>query len=167
MMSDAPTEPEAAPPEPPKPRKHPPRPDTVRERVNYIKGLMAALAYDKGETIYELSDEWDLAVSTIGGYSAEASRLVTGDEHEARRDISAGCRKLFVREVEAGNSKAAKAIGELWAKVSGAMAPERIEQKITGVSLDDIAELKKTTGYQEPDAECPPTENESASEPES
>jgi hypothetical protein len=155
-------------------KTHPPRPGTVRERVSYIKGLMAALEFEKGETIYELSEQWDLAVSTIGGYSAEASRQVTGDEHEARRDISAGCRKLFVAAVNDGDRKGAKAIGELWAKVSGAMAPERIEQKITGVSLDDIAELKKTTGFagsgeasaaeQEP---CPPTENESASEPES
>jgi hypothetical protein len=152
----------------PDPPKHPPRPEGVRERVAYIKSLMVALRYEKGDTSYELAEAWDLAASTIGNYSAEASRQVTGDEHEARRDITAGCRKLFTEAVDAGNARDARRMGELWAKVSGAMAVEKTEHKITGVSLDDIAELKKTTGFagENPEA-CPPTENGSESAPES
>jgi hypothetical protein len=124
---------------------------------------MERLEWETGRTAPLIAVAWDLAESTIAGYSAEASRLVTGDEHMARRDITAGCRKLFREAVDAGDKRGATAIGTLWAQVSGAKAPERQEHKITGVSLDDIAELKKTTGF----AECPPTENESASEPES
>lgn len=143
----------------------PPRPETVRERVQYIVGLMEALEYEKGKTIYELAAAWDLAESTIGTYSAEASRQVTGDEHEARRDITAACRAVLREAAKAKNARDVRAVGELLAKVSGAMAPEKTEHRVTGVSLDDISELRRTTGAATQshapaqESDCLPTES--------
>lgn len=100
---------------------------TVEERTAYIADVMASLNWERGKTAKVLADVWGVSKSTVENYSAEASRRVTGDAEDARRDISAGCRKLFREAVEGGvdRAKEAKAVGELWASVSGAKAPER------------------------------------------
>lgn len=100
---------------------------TVRERVAYIVGLMERLEWDKRFHTPLLAERWGLAESTIQNYSAEASRFVTGDSESARRDITAGCRKLMRQALEDGSAKDFKAVGELLALVSGAKAPERHE----------------------------------------
>lgn len=144
----------------------PARPETVRERVAYIVSLMETLEFERGSTIYDIAIAWELAESTVGGYAAEASRQVTGDEHEARRDITAACRAVLKEAARTKNARDVRAVGELLAKVSGAMAPEKTEHRVTGVSLDDISELRKTTGaaalqgrVPAQESDCLPTEN--------
>lgn len=112
-------------PKPPTLEQIPARPETVEDRVEYIVDLMGELRWDRGKTIRLLAQKWDLAESTIKNYSAEAQRYITADEDDARRDITAGCRELFRQCVANGDAKGAKAIGELWATVSGAKAPEK------------------------------------------
>jgi hypothetical protein len=99
---------------------------------------MSELEWERGVTGIALAELWGISLSAVENYSAEASRLVTGDEHDARRDITAGARKLFRRAVSDGNAKDVKMMGDLWATVSGAKAPEKREHTVKGVSLDDI-----------------------------
>lgn len=96
-----------------------------RERINHIVGMMERFEWVRGESAPDLAERWGLAVATVESYSAEASRRITGDPDEARRDITFGARKLFKAAVDEGNAQAAKMMGELWATVSGAKAPEK------------------------------------------
>jgi hypothetical protein len=105
-------------------RAIPPVPATVAERVAYIADLMERLEWNRG-LAKVIGASWDLAESTIQNYSAEASRLVCADADDARRDITAGCRELFKKAVRCNDPKGAKAVGELWADVAGAKAPEK------------------------------------------
>lgn len=105
---------------------------------------MSELEWERGVTGVELAEVWGVSVSSVENYSAEASRLVTGDEHDARRDITAGARKLFRQAVAEGNAKDVKMMGDLWATVSGAKAPEKREHTLKGVELDDIDAIRGT-----------------------
>lgn len=98
---------------------------TVRERVDYIADLMSNLDWERGKTAPVLAEIWGVVTATVESYSAEASRLVTASESEARRDISVGCQRLFRDAVRERRARDAKAVGELWATVSGAKAPEK------------------------------------------
>ncbi len=97
----------------------------MAERVAFVAELMNALAWDRGKTGKVIAEAWGLSESALKTYAAEAHRLVTADPDEARRDITAGCRRLFRQAVNSGNAKAARAVGELWADVAGAKAPEK------------------------------------------
>lgn len=77
-----------------------------------------------------LAELWGIAEATMHGHTSEASRRITGDAESARRDITVGARKLFLQAVEAGEARDARAIGELWASVSGAKEPERHEVSV-------------------------------------
>lgn len=101
------------------------KPETTEERVNFIADMMENLSWERGKSARRLAKEWGLSEKTIQGYSAEASRRVVADAEDARRDITAGCRKLFRDSVNAMDARGARAVGELWATVSGAKAPER------------------------------------------
>ena len=131
--------------------------ETPAERVDYIADVMERLEWQRGKTGKSLAGIWGVAVSTVNNYAAEASRRVTADAEEAKRDISAGCRRLFKDAVDNCDAKSARAVGELWAAVSGAKAAERHEHKVTGVSLDDLDDLKATAEANE----CSPPSNES------
>ncbi len=97
--------------------------DNVEARVNYIADLMYDLSWITGKTSKVLAKAWNLADSTVGGYAAEASRMITADSKSVKRDITVGARKLFVDAVNSGDAKSAAAIGKILADVSGANAP--------------------------------------------
>jgi len=109
----------------------------VAQRVNIIAELMERLEWERGKTAVRLAAEWGVAVNTVEQSAAEASRRVIGDKDEAIRDITAGARALYRKAVQAGDAKAAKAIGDLWADIAGAKAPTKQE---TGVVLVDVGE---------------------------
>jgi hypothetical protein len=98
----------------------------VAARVDFVTELMEELQWDSRYLPW-LAELWGIAEATMHGHTSEASRRVTGDAESARRDITAGARKLYRQAVEDGKAKDARAIGELWATVAGAKAPERHE----------------------------------------
>ena len=114
---------------------------TVEERVDHIASMMERLEWERGKTARVLAAEWGIAIPTVEGNAAEASRRVTGDRDEAARDITAGARRLFRDAVNSGNAKDAKAIGDLWASVSGANAPVKQEIMMGAASPTDAARL--------------------------
>jgi hypothetical protein len=98
----------------------------VAARVDFVIGLMEELQWDSRYHPW-LAELWGLSEASIHTHAAEASRRVMGDADSARRDITAGARKLYREAVENGDPKGAKAIGDLWATVAGAKAPEKHE----------------------------------------
>lgn len=112
-----------------------------RDRINFIADLMAELEWERGKTGPILAEVWGLSLKSVEGDAAEASRRVTSDPNEARRDITAGCRKLFREAVQGGNAKDAKAVGELWATVSGAKTPEEHVVMTTTANPAEAARL--------------------------
>jgi hypothetical protein len=100
-------------------------PETVADRVAVIADMMERLEWDGRKSLRSLSTAWGLAESTIKNYSAEASRLITGDAEEARRDITAGAKKLLRQTVTDGDANGFKQVATIWAEVSGAKAPEQ------------------------------------------
>jgi hypothetical protein len=103
------------------------KPETVAERIDSIADMMERLEWQRGKSAKRLAADWGVSVSAIENYSAEASRRVTADADDCRRDITAGCRKLFRDAVDSGKPKDARAVGELWVSVSGAKAADRHE----------------------------------------
>lgn len=97
---------------------------TVAARVDFVADLMEELEWDSRFHPW-LAELWGLSEPSIHAHATEASRRVTGDAESARRDITAGARKLWKKAVDDEDAKAARAIGELWASVSGAKEPER------------------------------------------
>ena len=95
-----------------------------RARINFIADVMEELAWERGKTGPALAAIWGLSLKSVEGDAAEASRRVIADPTEARRDITAGARRLYRQCVENGDAKGATAIGGLLAAVSGAKTPE-------------------------------------------
>jgi len=116
----------------------PPKPETVDERIEFIVDLMANLDWERGKTAKLIADAWELSVKTVEGYATTASRIVVADEEDARRDITAGCRKLMRDALHGGDAKGFGIVGKLLAEVSGAKAPEKHQVG----ALDDVTPQK-------------------------
>lgn len=114
---------------------------TASERVECIAEIMESLRWVRGKTAGALAEVWGISKSRVQDLSTEASRLVVADAGEARRDISAGCQKLFGAAIDAGDAKSAKAMGDLWASVSGAKAPDKHEVTTTEATPERAAQL--------------------------
>jgi hypothetical protein len=121
-------------------------PETVADRVTHIAGMMERFEWNGRQSLRELSVAWGVAESTVKNYSAEASRLVTGDVDEARRDITVGARKLLREAVTAGDANGFRQVADIWASVSGAKAPEKhqvgvLDNATPGKAREVMAEL--------------------------
>jgi hypothetical protein len=127
------------------------------ERIELIADMMERLEWQRDKSAKKLAKEWGLSVDTVQGNAAEASRRVVADADDCRRDITAGCRKLFRSAVDADDAKGARQIGELWASVSGAKAAEKHEHKVAGVELSDLDKMKKAAEANE----CSPENSDS------
>ena len=127
---------------------------SVEERIDFICELMAQLLWERGKTAKRLAAEWGLAVATVEGNAAEASRRMTADKTDVARDIGVVARKAMLEAAEARDFRGVKAMGDLLLDVSGARAPTKVENKITGVELEDIDKLRESAMANA----CPPEE---------
>jgi hypothetical protein len=127
---------------------------TVEERIDHIVGMMERFEWVRGKSAPMLAAEWGLATNTVEHAAAEASRRCTGDADEARRDISMGARRLLRKAIQDEDDKAFKNVADVWAMVSGAKAPEKIDARVANVGLDDLDALRKSAEANADD-ECP------------
>lgn len=104
-------------------------PPTVALRVQAIIALIEDFRWDES-TPQWLSERWGLGVASIKNYYREAERHFTADRDTARRDISMGCRRVFLDAMESGNAKDMHFVGNLWAKVAGLMEPIEVHHTI-------------------------------------
>jgi hypothetical protein len=100
---------------------------SVEERINHITGMMERLEWQRGKSARVLAEQWGLKVGTVENDSAEASRRVTADADEVRRDITLGGRKLLQKALADDDAKSFATVGKLLADVSGANAPVKQE----------------------------------------
>jgi hypothetical protein len=109
----------------------PPMPDSVSERVSVIADMMSELQWVKGKTGKLIAKHWGLSVSTVEGYSAEASRSLNSprDREEAKALLMTGAFNAFREAILAGDAKSAKMMGDLLADVTGASEP--VKQELT------------------------------------
>jgi hypothetical protein len=113
----------------------------VEARVEYIEGLMSQLLWERGKSARRLAELWQTPLSTVQNYSAEASRHVSGDADEARRDITVGARRLLRDAIQNGDALAFKQVADVWATVSGAKAPEQHHVVTETAEPKDVARL--------------------------
>ena len=102
-------------------------PNTVIERVDYIADVMAACAWETGKTGKVLAKHWGLSVSTVEGYSAEASRLIVADPTTWKRELATGAAKLYRQAIANGDARSAKMMADVLSEVTGAAAPTKQE----------------------------------------
>lgn len=107
----------------PPPRRAP----SVEERIEFICELMAQLLWERGKTAKRLAAEWGLAVPTVEGNAAEASRRMTADKAEVARDVGVIARRALLEAAELRDFRGVKAMGDLLLDVSGARAPTKVE----------------------------------------
>jgi hypothetical protein len=100
---------------------------SVDQRIEFICGLMAELQWERGKTAKVLAAKWGLAVSTVEGNAATASRIMTADKTDVARDIGVVARKMLLSASEVFDFKGVKAMGDLLLDVSGARAPTKVE----------------------------------------
>lgn len=115
---------------------------SVAARVDHIVGMMERFEWVRGKSGPELAKLWGVALPTVEGHAAEASRRVVGDKDEAIRDITVGARRLFLEAVKKGDQKGAKAIGDLWADIAGAKAPSRQDIAAAVYDVSDATPAK-------------------------
>jgi hypothetical protein len=135
---------------------------SVADRVTHIVGMMARLEWSRGRSAGPLAEQWGLSLNTVEKHAAEASRIVKADldKDEIGRDVGVIAREALLAAKAVNDFKGIKAMADVLLDISGARAPTKVENKITGVTLDDIDDLKKTALANE----CPEeTENEPSS----
>lgn len=113
--------------------------------------MMEDFRWEGTKSVKWLMERWQLSETCIRTYASEASRYFTADASEARRDISQGCRQLFLQAVEKGDAKGAKFAGELWAKVAGADVQQvnhtiELSDKTPALARQTMAELFGSVG---------------------
>ena len=143
----------------------------VLDRVAHIAKMMRALEWRRGDSVAALAEAWGLAVATVEGHSAEASRLVYAEIASPEavsvkvctaldRVIDDSLRDAAGAQIKSRDSsgdevfldydpsKARKVVvdaARAWAEISGAKAASRVE--LSGsVSLEDLADLRKRIG---------------------
>ncbi len=117
------------------------KPETVEGRVAYIVGMMERLEWERGKSARILAEQWGLALTTVEGNSAEASRRVVASADDVRRDITLGGRTLLRQALIDNDAKAFGIVGKLLADVSGANAPQRSEVLSTSATPAEAARL--------------------------
>lgn len=111
-------------------------PADTAERVERIVGMMHAGTWERGVSAPELAEEWGLAVATVEGLSAEASRVVAREVTDVElvtETVSATLARTMGKAENAGEFGDVARIADVWTKILGARAPEKHEHKVAVV----------------------------------
>ena len=123
-------------------RKGAPRPPLVpraiaappkAERVNLIFDMMIGCKWETGRSSKKLADQWGMSKGSVENEAAEASRRVRSvvmDVDLVTAKIGSALTAALDQACRTKNLHAVAKLADIWAKVSGAGAPERHE--VTG-----------------------------------
>lgn len=116
-------------------------PDVVAQRVEEIIGLMRSGDYVTGETCVLLAEKWNLSVSTVQNYTAEASRaiarLVT-DPVAVKEHVATTLDRVMSKAERAGEFGDVARLGDVFTRIVGAREPEK---KQLDVNVQQYAQL--------------------------
>jgi hypothetical protein len=110
-----------------RPSDNPAELKTREERVDFIAEVMTALKWERGKSGPPLARLWGVTEATVRDYAAEASRRVTADAEEVRREITVRGLGMLRAAHHDGQARDFAALGKLLADVSGANAPAKHE----------------------------------------
>lgn len=105
-------------------------PTETAERVERIAEMMRIGVWVRGDSAPMLAREWGLAVATVEGLSAEASRVVARevrDPEGLKTEVATVLRENLHRASRASEYKAVASLADVVTKIMGARAPERHE----------------------------------------
>jgi hypothetical protein len=105
-------------------------PTETAGRVEAIAEQMRTGVWRRGESAVYLASEWGLAVATVEGLSAEASRVVArevNDPEGLKTEVATVLRENLHRASRASEYKAVASLADVVTKIVGARAPERHE----------------------------------------
>lgn len=129
----------------------PPAPESTQERIDYVKGLLRTLQWERGVTGPHLAKAWGFSTHAVDRWVSEAWRAVKAEVsepdyvtatvatsleeiiHDAREEIAQG-------DEDYDPSSARRSIisaGKTWAEVVGAMAPTRVKVEEVPAKLSD------------------------------
>lgn len=131
---------------------------TREERVNHIAEVMERLEWERGRSGPPLARLWGVTEATVRDYAAEASRRVTADEAEVKREITVQGLDLLRGAHREGERKDWAAVAKVLADVSGANAPAKhqvgpIEQASPEKARQVMQELFGSVTPGEPEAD--------------
>lgn len=103
-------------------------PTETADRIEHVADLMRTGMWVRGVSALPLSELWGLAVATVEGYAAEASRIVArevADPEALKTEVATVLRENLHRASKAGEYKAVASLGDVVTKIMGARVPER------------------------------------------
>ena len=130
----------------------------TQAKVDEICELMRNCEFRTGKTIKELAKKWDLSVSTVKEYSAEASKIVRKELTDPDRVFSIVGPALEEAILDAKKSRDFRQLAQLarvFADITGASAARRVDvgvhQDLNGMTQAQLAleaekELTKMRG---------------------
>jgi hypothetical protein len=119
------------------------------DRIRHISKLMASGRWVTGVTGADLADEWGVALATVEGYSAEASRLVreaVASSDDLRAQILATLQSITSEAMHRGQLRTAVESVKALAGIAGAEAPKKVD---VGGNLAELLALGLAPGGDE------------------
>lgn len=119
---------------------------TKEERIDYIVELMRTLVFRRGRTTRMLAQEWKLSLGTVRDDAAEASRIVRREMMEPDTvavDVGLALQEVMEGALDDGDRRHVIAAAKVWADISGASAPQRIEHKVEDSSPQKASEFMR------------------------
>ncbi|AKU93385.1 hypothetical protein AKJ09_00049 [Labilithrix luteola] len=115
--------------------------------MEYVADLMRALKYRTGVSNKALMVEWDLPKNVVGEIVTEASRIVRAELTDHDRVISkitVALDRVIDDAIASGDNASVVKAAQVWAQVSGAGAPQRVElhQDLAALSPEQLAARK-------------------------
>ena len=110
------------------------------ERVERIVGMMRSLTWVRGKSNHELADAWGIPLGTVNGLAAVASRVVRAEVRDPDAVTDTVCVRLD-RVVRTGEDKDAVRAADVWSRITGARAPERVEHGVAPMSPEGFDAL--------------------------
>lgn len=105
-------------------------PKTTEERIEHIAEMMRNLEWRRGKSLKALACEWGISPSTVGNYSAEASRRVrkeVQDPEEVGRTVCTALDKTIRLAVRDDDRRSIVQAAKVWSDIAGAGAAQRLD----------------------------------------
>jgi hypothetical protein len=121
---------------------------SVAERIERIVAMMFALEWERGRSAPVLAQEWGLAVATVEGHAAEASRIVArsvADVDAVKADVAVTLLENLKRASSARKFGDVAKLGDVVTRVLGARAPE--QHTVTMTEEQARAKWQEITGH--------------------
>lgn len=127
-------------------------PPTVAARVDAIAQMMRDGIWERGETAPVLAQEWSVATNTVEQLSSEAWRRVCAESNDAdqvRPTIAGTLAVALVQSARARSHKTTAQLADVYSRVVGARAAERVEHAVVVAQFEALPAAGKAAWLRE------------------